>query len=114
MKLTEAVEDMYTLLQKRAEDDDIEAYALICNIEDRPTVKLKPCPFCGGHAEPYKEEDENWLYIQCMECGSKTDGYKKIKLAIESWNKRTTMLVRCPRCGAELTSDDMKGTNAPD
>lgn len=35
-------------------------------------MKLKPCPFCGGHAvikTCVDEQDDSRLYIKCERCG---------------------------------------------
>ena len=88
MKLTDAVEDMYELLQKRAREGDIEAYELMCRVKEDTPEKIKPCPFCGGKAEPYKD-DEEWVHIKCRECWNETDGHTTLDTAMEFWNKRT-------------------------
>lgn len=55
------------------------------------SVKLKPCPFCGGRAEPREEKDTHhkWFYVRCTECGSRTNRYYWLNFAIKVWNTRT-------------------------
>ena len=49
--------------------------------------KLKPCPFCGGHAIIDGCDDTLWIVI-CKECNASI-GYKETKEeAIEEWNRR--------------------------
>ncbi|MBQ6664133.1 MAG: Lar family restriction alleviation protein [Synergistaceae bacterium] len=91
MKLSEVVDEMYALLQKRAEAGDIEAYSLICRIEGKEPAGIKPCPFCGGRAEPYQEEDESWVRIKCTECWAETNGCDTLETALEQWNNRAYM-----------------------
>ena len=41
------------------------------------TLKLKPCPFCGGEAVA-KAVNRNYgltIWCQCKECGARTEGY---------------------------------------
>lgn len=55
--------------------------------------QLKPCPFCGGSADPYGEKDGNkgiWG-IQCLKCGVKvpnTYPFGPLDKAIAAWNRR--------------------------
>ena len=89
MKLTEAVNDMCELLQKRAREGDFEAYELMSQIDGIQLEQLKECPFCGGQAELYKEdEDENWIHVRCRECWAETDGCDTVKTATSQWNER--------------------------
>ena len=49
--------------------------------------KLKPCPFCGGHAIIDGCDDTLWIVI-CKECNVSI-GYKETECeAIDAWNKR--------------------------
>ena len=49
--------------------------------------KLKPCPFCGGHAIIDGCDDTLWIVI-CKECNAAI-GYKETQEeAIEEWNRR--------------------------
>lgn len=51
------------------------------------SVKLKPCPFCGGHAIIDGCDDGQWIVI-CKECATSI-GYNETKQeAIEEWNWR--------------------------
>ena len=49
--------------------------------------KLKPCPFCGAHAQIF-ENDDNTCYIECMCCFVRTDDYYNKKDLIADWNRR--------------------------
>ena len=54
---------------------------------------LKRCPFCGSLAEIEYEENEfavkdNWVKVQCTECGGNSGWYLSEEQAIEAWNKR--------------------------
>lgn len=51
------------------------------------SVKLKPCPFCGGHAIIDGCDDGQWIVI-CKECATSI-GYNETKQeAIDAWNWR--------------------------
>ena len=65
--------------------------------------KLKPCPFCGGEAEGYKDNYDKYL-VAChgcgamigikLECGTELkDGWiatlDTVEEAFEAWNRRT-------------------------
>lgn len=61
------------------------------------TMKLKPCPFCGGKAEicatPWdftkKRPQENHKFIvECSECLVQTDEFETRERAAEKWNGR--------------------------
>ena len=71
------------------------------------TIKLKPCPFCGGEAEMYNGTDivGKYWYVRCKKCYSRGAGayesgkelepqeeYTAIirawERAIEAWNRR--------------------------
>lgn len=105
MKLTEVVEGMYELLKRRAEEGDLEAYELVSRAEGKRPEMIKPCPFCGGKAYPYKD-DEQWIYIVCSKCSSETDGCDTLETAVSNWNQRTAEHAKCPNCGAEMTAED--------
>ena len=47
---------------------------------------MKPCPFCGGKAEIYS--DEEWFYVRCADCWAQTDGYDTEITARTEWNMR--------------------------
>lgn len=49
--------------------------------------RLKPCPFCGGPA-CYQESHEFWVWVECRECGAKTDDRIKLEECHELWNRR--------------------------
>lgn len=63
-------------------------------------IKLKPCPFCGGHPNliydsPVLYGDDHIIenepaaeaYIQCSRCGVETL-YRPIEKTVEMWNTR--------------------------
>ena len=87
MKLADVVEDMYDLLKKRAIEGDLEAYAVISRVEDKLPEEIKRCPFCGGKAEPYRD-DKRWVHIKCKECWAETDGCDTLGNAMSYWNER--------------------------
>lgn len=53
-------------------------------------MKLKPCPFCGGEAEVWHNNVEEYkLYTaQCMNCGVSTPYYLHEEVAIVAWSRR--------------------------
>ena len=61
---------------------------------DSPT--LKPCPFCGGDVEMYKEEYDHGRFIQFIIGHCKNEdqetcirlSYPTAEEAIRHWNKR--------------------------
>lgn len=65
-------------------------------------TELKPCPFCGGRAEPRNYVDRcvpshSVAYVRCIECGAETTSYTDNKgnfeymhNAIKAWNRRTS------------------------
>lgn len=54
-------------------------------------TELKPCPFCGGEAEPKKShviaEHQYWI-AYCYSCGARTVPHSSEEGAIEAWNTR--------------------------
>ena len=55
--------------------------------------KLKPCPFCGGETEVFKDMASLFFpekfNVWCKKCGVHTLEFRKRKEAIKVWNKRT-------------------------
>ena len=49
--------------------------------------KLKPCPFCGGHAIIDGCDDTLWSVI-CKKCAASIDYNETKQDAIEAWNRR--------------------------
>lgn len=58
--------------------------------------ELKPCPFCGGEAEPFKDacfcaEDgtmyEIKWFVGCTDCPALVSGETEVD-AIAAWNRR--------------------------
>jgi len=65
---------------------------------------LKPCPFCGGDAEPVSSQvaedgTETWVY--CKHCGARTEGieaaYSEHEAAAIEWNERPLFQVERER-----------------
>lgn len=61
-------------------------------------IKLKPCPFCGGHAKMFNDKEgvsfetlklapETIIYIMCDSCPALTSGHT-IQEAVANWNTR--------------------------
>ena len=91
-RLIENAPEMYSLLDRLASGEDIqpsEITALLKRVNggepDKP--ELKRCPFCGGEAEVYTEEDE-WWHVRCSDCWAQTDGHDTEIGAIDAWNQR--------------------------
>lgn len=61
-------------------------------------LKLKLCPCCRGKARLLNGMDyTEWcftgvprVYVECVECGLRTDLYKTAKFAADAWNRRTS------------------------
>lgn len=51
------------------------------------TVKLLPCPFCGGKAE-FRSGSSTTPYIRCRECGGRTKSSRNRANLIAAWNRR--------------------------
>ena len=55
-------------------------------------IELKPCPFCGGEAELFSDEFNQW-YVGCVNptcgCEAGLPFAKTEKAAAASWNRRT-------------------------
>lgn len=49
--------------------------------------KLKSCPFCGGRAELFGNEDSKGFYVKCLHCEA-VDVFHSLEEAIAAWNKR--------------------------
>lgn len=50
-------------------------------------IKLKPCPFCGGEAELFRDY-MGWYVIECTACGNGTLHFAKSDGAVNAWNRR--------------------------
>ena len=59
-------------------------------IERERTVKLKPCPFCGGKdtGTLTTSYDGYWYAVFCENCMAQTRKCRQEKDAIEAWNRR--------------------------
>ena len=55
------------------------------------TEKLKPCPFCGGEAE-VRMFTATLSFVQCKSCLAGTSGFLSEHEAVNSWNRRYTVL----------------------
>ena len=51
-------------------------------------TNLKPCPFCGGNAEPKHDPFLNYWKIYCPHCGIYTQTWRTYDGAREHWNRR--------------------------
>jgi len=70
--------------------------------ENNDTSIIKPCPFCGGEAEPDRTCNEDLEYcLQCKECDAciyrgdtiecKKSGDEHKTEVIRAWNRRTNI-----------------------
>ncbi|EGR9571404.1 restriction alleviation protein, Lar family [Salmonella enterica subsp. enterica serovar Grumpensis] len=54
--------------------------------------ELKPCPFCGGHAETFTTDGTEvgtyWYLAECWVCESRTGLYETEEKTAEAWNQR--------------------------
>ena len=94
-RLVENAPEMYSLLERMASGDDVlhsEIAAVVerVNGNEPDMPELKPCPFCGGEAEVYTDEDDTqeWFYVRCSDCWAQTDGNDTEIGAIDAWNQR--------------------------
>lgn len=82
----ESVQAFQKHLQKYA--DRIKALPA----EGTAEPKVKPCPFCGGHATVEKADGEiSSAWVECDRCGARTRkhfGQDKADRAITAWNRR--------------------------
>lgn len=71
------------------------------------SIKLKPCPFCGGEAEIIQfVNPKNFYRIGCEDCRCGTDGFRtnktdatnkeNIKANADVWNQRTGGVANAP------------------
>lgn len=53
-------------------------------------IKLKPCPFCGGHAEIVDNSRyiPGTYFVSCRWCGARTDYEGRKENVAELWNGR--------------------------
>ena len=49
--------------------------------------KPLPCPFCGGDSIP-RHGSSGFYYVQCDDCGSRTEDLDTKADAIAVWNRR--------------------------
>jgi Lar family restriction alleviation protein len=47
---------------------------------------LKPCPFCGGEADPVRAMGETW--VRCMSCDASSRASSNHDHGIAAWNTR--------------------------
>lgn len=58
------------------------------------TLKLKPCPFCGGEAvtENHHNRYTDWWEVKCTDCSTAmNERYEYEFEAVEAWNTRKPM-----------------------
>ncbi|MFW6098065.1 MAG: Lar family restriction alleviation protein [Chloroflexota bacterium] len=65
---------------------------------DVETIKLKPCPFCGGAAGIHEGPSEPWIF--CEDCGVGFEGQLGLLPAL--WNRRTDRQERIDELEYEL------------
>lgn len=94
-RLVENAPEMYRLLDGLRRGDDVSESEITAVLESvngkEPEMpELKTCPFCGGEAEVYEEEDESqeWIYVRCVDCWARTDGNDTEIGARDAWNQR--------------------------
>jgi Lar family restriction alleviation protein len=51
-------------------------------------MELKPCPFCGGAAEPFYDDKDNLRWITCSQCEADGSHMGDVVLA---WNTRAVL-----------------------
>lgn len=49
-------------------------------------MELRECPFCGGEA--IREQDLDYLWIECAKCGHTTGIYASEEARTSRWNTR--------------------------
>jgi len=59
---------------------------------------LLECPFCGSE-NSMQFKDEQWHFVVCQDCGSRTDDWINAATATSKWNTRN---------GHLYTTDDYK------
>ena len=55
------------------------------------TIKLKPCPFCGGEAYYWTHKYANgttYHFVGCLECAVRTANMTEKQDAVDCWNRR--------------------------
>lgn len=53
--------------------------------------ELKPCPFCGGKARLFTDDDKYYSHIvACENCGARTLREHIEAIAVSYWNRRVT------------------------
>ena len=85
-------------------------------------IKLKPCPFCGGKAEPFNpfENTEGTWCVICSECAAATGFEQTEAEAIEAWNTRAERTCKnndtdndeffqCSECGKSSVTEFLRG-----
>lgn len=62
---------------------------------------LKPCPFCGGEASIYGNEQVKFIW--CTSCGTNSAPYRNQEKAYAAWNRRAD----APQRGKGMINDGM-------
>lgn len=50
-------------------------------------MEIKRCPFCGGEGHIWIYDHDGW-YVDCENCGARTEIWGTEDEAIERWNRR--------------------------
>lgn len=50
-------------------------------------MEIKRCPFCGGEGHLWIYDHDGW-FVDCENCGAKTEIWGTEDEAIERWNRR--------------------------
>lgn len=58
-------------------------------MEVSTTIKLEPCPFCGGLATMNKDHPTDfYFYVMCWKCHARTCSEYTEEEAAKNWNRR--------------------------
>lgn len=54
---------------------------------------MKDCPFCGGKAKIYTDDNypfssDTHSHVYCKKCGAQTKNYRTENEAVKAWNNR--------------------------
>lgn len=75
------------------------------------SAELKPCPFCGGEAEPINASPFDGWHCRCKRCDIEGNEWLDEATAIRAWNRRATPAPGAP--GQEAAAVQAVGAKAP-